>query len=33
LTARRDAMYAGEKINTTENHAAVLHTALRVMLG
>lgn len=28
LEARRDAMYAGEKINTTENRA-VLHTALR----
>jgi len=28
VTARRDAMFAGEKINTTENRA-VLHTALR----
>jgi glucose-6-phosphate isomerase len=28
LEARRDAMFAGEKINTTENRA-VLHTALR----
>ncbi len=28
LEARRDAMYAGEKINTTENRS-VLHTALR----
>ncbi|HEX2528824.1 MAG TPA: glucose-6-phosphate isomerase [Geminicoccus sp.] len=28
IEARRDAMYAGERINTTENRA-VLHTALR----
>src|SRR5687767_9983007 len=28
LEARRDAMFAGEKINLTE-HRAVLHTALR----
>lgn len=28
IEARRDAMYAGEKLNTTENRA-VLHTALR----
>ena len=28
VTARRDAMFSGEKINVTENRA-VLHTALR----
>ncbi|NAW49690.1 glucose-6-phosphate isomerase, partial [Salmonella sp. gx-f5] len=28
VEARRDAMFAGEKINSTE-HRAVLHTALR----
>lgn len=32
LEARRDAMFAGEKINTTENRA-VLHTALRAPKG
>jgi glucose-6-phosphate isomerase len=32
VEARRDAMFAGEKINTTENRA-VLHTALRSPAG
>src|SRR6056297_3634773 len=32
LPARRDAMFAGEKINETEGRA-VLHTALRAMDG
>ena len=32
VVARRDAMFAGEKINITENRA-VLHTALRVPRG
>ncbi|MEO7446995.1 MAG: glucose-6-phosphate isomerase [Humibacillus sp.] len=32
LTARRDAMFAGEKINVTEDRA-VLHTALRAPAG
>ncbi|GMA39924.1 glucose-6-phosphate isomerase [Mobilicoccus caccae] len=32
LTARRDAMFAGERINVTENRA-VLHTALRRPAG
>ncbi|MGE0502178.1 MAG: glucose-6-phosphate isomerase [Rhizobiaceae bacterium] len=32
VEARRDAMFAGEKINTTE-HRAVLHTALRKPRG
>lgn len=32
LEARRDAMFAGEKINNTENRA-VLHTALRALRG
>ncbi|NEX61644.1 glucose-6-phosphate isomerase [Noviherbaspirillum galbum] len=32
LEARRDAMFAGEKINNTE-HRAVLHTALRLPRG
>ncbi len=32
VTAKRDAMFAGEKINVTENRA-VLHTALRVPKG
>ena len=32
VTKRRDAMYAGEKINTTERRA-VLHVALRAPLG
>lgn len=32
VASRRDAMFAGEKINTTENRA-VLHTALRNLTG
>jgi glucose-6-phosphate isomerase len=32
VTKRRDAMFAGEKINTTERRA-VLHVALRAPLG